>query len=45
MHGKRFFGTSHWEIPGTNGNSEKVVALFSGFGRSELEISLPFTVS
>ena len=25
VNGKRFFGSSHWKIPGTNGNSEKVV--------------------
>ena len=31
---KRFFGSSHWKIPGTNGNSEKVVP-FSRWGRSE----------
>ena len=25
VNGKHFFGSSHWKIPGTNGNSEKVV--------------------
>ena len=34
LNGKRFFGSSHWKIPGTNGNSEKVVP-FSRLGRSE----------
>ena len=34
VNGKRFFGSSHWKIPGTNGNSEKVVP-FSRLGRSE----------
>ena len=29
-----FFGSSHWKIPGTNGNSEKVVP-FSRLGLSE----------
>ena len=41
VNGKRFFGSSHWKIPGTNGNSEKVV-LFSRLGRSEWN-RLPFT--
>ena len=34
VNDKRFFGSSHWKIPGTNENSEKVV-LFSRLGRSE----------
>ena len=34
VNGKRFFGSSHWKIPGTNGNSEKVV-LFSRWEHSE----------
>ena len=34
VNGKSFFGSSHWKIPGTNGNSEKVVP-FSRLGRSE----------
>ena len=34
VNGKRFFGSSHWKIPGTNGNSEKVVPFFR-LGRSE----------
>ena len=25
VNDKRFFGSSHWKIPGTGGNSEKVV--------------------
>ena len=34
VNGKSFFGSSHWKIPGTNGNSEKVVP-FSRLGRSK----------
>ena len=34
VNGKRFFGSSHWKITETNGNSEKVVP-FSRLGRSE----------
>ena len=34
VNGKRFFVSSHWKIPGTNGNSEKEVP-FSRLGRSE----------
>ena len=34
VNGKRFFGSSHWKIPGTNGSSEKVVPFFP-LGRSE----------
>ena len=34
INGKRFFGSSHWKIPGTNGDSEKVVP-FSRLGLSE----------
>ena len=30
VNGKRFFGSSHWKIPGTNGNSEKVVPFPGG---------------
>ena len=33
VNGKRFYGSSLWKIPGTNGNSEKVVP-FSRLGRS-----------
>ena len=32
-NGKRFVGSSHWKIPGTNGHSKKVVP-FSQLGRS-----------
>ena len=34
VNGKRFFGSSHWEIPGTNRNSEKVLP-FSRLERSK----------
>ena len=34
VNGEQFFGSSHWKIPWTNGNSEKVVP-FSRLGRSE----------
>ena len=34
VKGKRFCGASHWKIPGTNRNSEKVV-LFSGWESSD----------
>ena len=33
VNGKRFYGSSQWKIPGTNGNSERVVP-FSRLGRS-----------
>ena len=42
VNGKRFFSSSHWKIPGTNGNSEKVVP-FSRLGHLRMEIRLPFT--
>ena len=34
VNGKRFLGACQWKIPGTNGNSQKVVP-FSRLGRSE----------
>ena len=34
VNGKRFFSSSHWEIPGTNRNSEKVLP-FSRLERSK----------
>ena len=34
VNGKCFLGSSHWKIPGTNENSEKVVP-FSLLGLSE----------
>ena len=42
VNGKRFCGLSHWKIPGTNRNSEKVVP-FSPLGEFRMEIRLPFT--
>ena len=43
VNGKRFFGSYQWKIPGTNGDSEKVVP-FSRLGRSERKFRrLPFT--
>ena len=44
VNGKQFFGLSHWEIPGTNGNSEKVVP-FSRLGRSEWHLFYHLQVS
>ena len=44
VNGKRLFSSSHWKIPGTNGNSEKVVR-FSRLGRSEWEFVLHLQVS
>ena len=44
VNGKRFFGSSHWKIPGTNGNSEKVVP-FSRLGRSEWKFVYHLQVS
>ena len=44
VNGKRFYGSSHWIIPGTNGNSEKVVQ-FSGLGRSEWKFVCHLQVS
>ena len=44
VNGKRFFGSSHWKIPGTNGNSEKVVA-FSRLGRSQWKFVYHLQVS
>ena len=41
---KRFLGSSHWKIPETNGNSEKVVP-FSRLGRSEWKLVYNFQVS
>ena len=41
VNGKRFFGSSHWEIPGTNGDSEKVVP----FSRLTIRMEIPaFTI-
>ena len=40
VNGKRFCGSSHWKIPGTNRNSEKVVP-FSWLGEFRIEIRLP----
>ena len=34
VNGTRSFGSSHWKIPGTNGNSEKIVP-FSRLEHSE----------
>ena len=42
VNGKRFCASSHWKIPGTNRDSEKVVP-FSWLGEFRMEISLPFT--
>ena len=42
VNGKRFRGASQWKIPGTNGNSEKVVPFFP-VGTFRREIRLPFT--
>ena len=39
-----FFGSSHRKIPGTNGNSEKVVP-FSRLGRSEWKFVYHLQVS
>ena len=44
VNGKQFFGSSHWKIPGTNGNPEKVVP-FSRLGRSEWEFVYHLQVS
>ena len=44
VNGKRFFCSSHWKIPGTNGNSEKVVP-FSRLGRSEWKFVYHLQVS
>ena len=46
VNGKRFFGSSHmhWKIPGTNGNSEKVVP-FSRLGCSEWKFVYHLQVS
>ena len=44
VNGKRFFGSSHWKIPRTNGNSEKVVS-FSPLGRSEWKFVYHLQVS
>ena len=44
VNGKCFFGLSHWKIPGTNGNSEKVVP-FSRLGRSEWKFVFHLQVS
>ena len=44
VNGKRFFGSSHWKIPGTNGNSEKVVP-FSRSGCSEWKFVYHLQVS
>ena len=44
VNGKRFFGSSRGKIPGTNGNSEKVVP-FSRLGRSEWKFVYHLQVS
>ena len=44
VNGKQFFGSSHWKIPGTNGNSEKVVP-FPRLGRSAWEFVYHLQVS
>ena len=44
VNGKQFCGSSHWKIPGTNGNSEKVVP-FSRLGRSEWKFVYHLQVS
>ena len=44
VNGKSFFGSSHWKIPWTNGNSEKVVP-FSRLGRSEWKFVYHLQVS
>ena len=44
VNGKRFFGSSHWKIPGTKGNSENVVP-FSRLGRSERKFVYHLQVS
>ena len=42
VNGKRFCGSSHWKITGTNRNSEKVIP-FSWLGEFRMEIRLSFT--
>ena len=44
VNGKRCFGSSHWKIPGKNGNSKKVVP-FSRLGRSEWKFVYHLQVS
>lgn len=44
VNGKRFFGSSQWKIPGTNGSSE-TVALFSRLGRSQWKFIYQLQVS
>ena len=44
VNGKRFFGSTHWKIPGTNGNSERVVP-FSRLGLSEWKFVYHLQVS
>ena len=44
VNGKWFFGSSHWKIPRTNRNSEKVVP-FSWLGRSEWKLVYHLQVS
>ena len=44
VNGKCFFGSSHWKIPWTNGNSEKVVP-FSRLGRYEWKFIYHLQVS
>ena len=44
VNGKRFFGSSHWKFPGTNGNSEKVVPFFR-LGRSQWKFVYNLQVS
>ena len=43
-NGKWFLGSSHWKIPGTNGNSEKVVPFYR-MGRSEWKFVYHLQVS
>ena len=44
VNGKRFCGSSHWKIPGTNRNSEKVVSRLGEF-RREIRLPLPSFLS
>ena len=44
VNGKRFFGSFCGKIPGTNGNSEKVVP-FSRFGRPKRKLVYHLQVS
>ena len=44
VNGKRFCGSSHWKIPGTDRNCENVVP-FSRLGRSEWKLVYQLQVS